>query len=131
MILVRLLGMTFPGAEATMSIWPRHAQATAKQKRATIVKPIARPIGEGGVSTISRAAGKNASSSFRRRCTPGKPMTALADFMDPTLQPVQRRVAAPGPHQFVVCAILGQTATIYSDDAIRPTHGGQPVGDDE
>ena len=65
MILVRPLGTIFPVAEATMSIVPNHAQTSATQNTAMMVAPIARPIGDGGVSTISSAAGRNASSSSR------------------------------------------------------------------
>ena len=55
-------GMILPGAVATMSTVPKQAQASASRTAAMIVAPIARPIGEGGVSTISSAAGRNASS---------------------------------------------------------------------
>ncbi len=64
--LVRPLGMTLPVAEATISIWPNTAQASARQNSAMRVRPMARPIGEGGASTISSAAGKNAISSLSR-----------------------------------------------------------------
>ena len=66
MILVRPLGTILPGAEATMSIVPDQAQASAAQNSTMMVAPIARPIGDGGVSTISSAAGRKASSSPRR-----------------------------------------------------------------
>src|SRR6266487_3008469 len=81
---VRPLGILLPGAEATMSIFPRHAQAKAKQKRAMMVAAIARPIADGGISTTSSAAGKNASSSLVRRALPaGNGMIVrLPDFMD-------------------------------------------------
>jgi hypothetical protein len=47
---------------------PKDAQASAKQNKAITVIPMARPMGEGGLSTISSAAGKKASScSLRRR----------------------------------------------------------------
>ena len=42
---------------------PEQAQASAAQNSAMIVTPMARPTGDGGVSTISSAAGRNASSS--------------------------------------------------------------------
>ena len=63
---VRPLGTIFPVAVATISIWPKHAHPSAAANKATIVRLIARPIGDGGVSTISRAAGRKASS-----CRPG------------------------------------------------------------
>ena len=56
------LGMIFPVAVATMSTLPNVAHAIATQKIAMIVAPTARPRGEGGVSAISSAAGRNASS---------------------------------------------------------------------
>ena len=55
----------------------------------------------------------------------------LADFMDPSLQPMQRRVAAAGLDQRVVGAVLDQTAAIERDDAVRRPHGREPVRDDQ
>jgi hypothetical protein len=89
-----------------MSIVPAAAQINAMQNNTMTVAPIARPIGDGGVSTISRAAGRKASSSpfltrlwrndlMRRRvnlATAAADLTAaaaLADFMDSRLQSVQ------------------------------------------
>src|SRR5712691_1309215 len=108
MVFVRPLGMILPGALATMSTVPRQAQASANTNTAMIVTPIARPIGDGGVSTISSAAGRNASSWSRRRRAPasGKATTALDDFMDPSLEAVQHRVAATGAHQLVMRAVF-------------------------
>src|SRR5579863_10549812 len=63
--------MILPGAVATMSTWPKLAQSRDNEKRPITVAPIARPIGEGGVSTISRAAGRNSSSSRPRTLGPG------------------------------------------------------------
>ena len=54
--LVRSLGMILPAAEATISIWPRQAQASPRQKTPAIVTAMPRPNGEGGVSMISSAA---------------------------------------------------------------------------
>ncbi len=74
--------MILPGAVATISTDPRQAQANATTNTAMSVAPIARPIGEGGVSTISRAAGRNANSWSRRRAgLSGKGTTALDDFI--------------------------------------------------
>ena len=66
-----------------MSTVPMHAQTSATQNTAMMVSAIARPAGDGGVSTISSAAGRNASSSLRRsaRCFGKATMTFLADFM--------------------------------------------------
>src|SRR5690349_4868538 len=83
MSLTRLLGMTFPDADATISTCPKVAQTSATQKTATMVAPMARPIGDGGVSTISKAAGRKASSCSKRRATE----LALADFMPVSFKP--------------------------------------------
>jgi hypothetical protein len=89
--LVRPLGTILPCAEAIRSTEPRLAQASARQKAAIRVKEMARPIGEGGVSTISSAAGRKASPSTGRSWrAPGTVLwtvvSALADdFMDSRL----------------------------------------------
>jgi hypothetical protein len=93
--LVRPLGTIFPGADATMSMVPAQAQIRATQKSSMIVAPNARPIGDGGVSTISSAAGRNASSSPRllrarrneltRRIVNPAIAAALADLMNSCL----------------------------------------------
>src|SRR5262245_25856691 len=76
--------MILPGATATMSTVPMHAQASAMPNTAIMVKAMARPIGDGVVSTISSAAGRNASSSLRRSSRFfGNSITFLADFMEP------------------------------------------------
>jgi hypothetical protein len=54
--------MILPVAVATMSTLPKVAHASATQKMAMMVAPMARPTGEGGVSAISIAAGRKASS---------------------------------------------------------------------
>jgi len=75
-ILLRPLGMILPCAEATVSTLPRLAQASAAQNAAITVSAMARPIGEGGVSTISSAAGRNAMpSAGRNRRAPGRAAT--------------------------------------------------------
>jgi hypothetical protein len=56
----RSLGTILPGADATMSIVPTNAQASAALNMKIIQPPTARPTGDGGVSTISNAAGRNA-----------------------------------------------------------------------
>src|SRR5262249_50810381 len=136
MTLVRPLGMIFPGAAAMMSTSPSDAQAKAKPNSATIVTPIARPIGEGGVSTISSAAGKNASSSLSRRLAPrGSAITflasSLADFMDSGLQAMKRGITATGVDQMVLGVILHDAARIDGDDPVRAPHGRKPLSDDE
>ena len=62
---MRPLGTILPVAEATMSIVPNQAQTSASAEQRDDGAAIARPIGDGGVSTISSAAGRNASSSRR------------------------------------------------------------------
>ena len=110
-----------------MSIVPHHDQTNATQNSTTIVATIARPIGDGGVSTISSAAGRKASSSrlslMRRNGTTISVRlmgsAPLADFIDSSLQPVQRRVTPAGLDQLVVGTILDQPAVIERDDPVR------------
>jgi hypothetical protein len=74
---------------------PAQAQISAAQKSNMTVAPIARPIGDGGVSTISSAAGKKANSCRRlprarrseltRRIVNLAIMAALADLMNSCL----------------------------------------------
>src|SRR5882724_8016230 len=106
--LVRPLGMILPGATATMSTVPRDAHAAAAQKTRTMVKAMALPIGEGGVSTTSRAAGRKASSS-RRRLARG---FASVDGMLTCLQAVERGVAALRLDQLLVRALLDEPTFI-------------------
>src|ERR1700730_12639470 len=139
MVLVRPLVMILPGAEATMSILPNAAQPSARQNRAMIVTPIARPVGEGGDSTISRAAGRNAISSRSRRAFGNG--TTLADFvdsdvmdsdfMDATLHAVEGGIAPTGSDQLVVRAVLDKAAALNGHDAIAGAHGREAVRDDE
>src|SRR5271155_5446140 len=132
-ILVRPLGTILPGAEAIRSTLPKLAQASAKQKAAIRVKEIARPIGEGGVSTISSAAGRKASPSpGRSRCEPGRVARALPDdFMNPRLQAVERGVAAAGAEQLVMGPVLDEPAALHGDDAVAAAHRRQAMGDDD
>src|SRR5260370_32124086 len=126
----RPLGMILPGAEATIAIRPTEAQANARQKTPAIVTAMPRPNGEGGVSMISSAAGKNASSSLAwRRWSRGNAMTFSVDFMDPCLQAKQRGVAPACPYQFVMGAVFDQPTPIHGQDAVRAPHGRQPMGD--
>src|SRR5919201_3392490 len=130
---VRPLGMTLPGADAMMSILPKYAQASATQNRVAMRMAIARPIGDAGVSTISSAAGRNASSSFLRRSL-GRvngTTTFLANFLDSTLQAIDRGVAPAGPDQFVVAAVLDQPAAFDGHDAVGRPYGRQAMRDDK
>src|ERR1700729_2742860 len=130
MSLTRPLGTTLPVADATISTWPKVAQSNARQKSATIVPPIARPIGDGGVSTISSAAGKKASSSnWRRPRETGKVMiflvtasAALADFMKTTLETTKGRVATTPAYQFIMRTVLDEAPVIERENAIREAH---------
>src|SRR5215813_13748303 len=140
MILVRPVATILPVADATMSIVPQLAHASAAQNSRMRVAPMARPIGEGGVSTISSAAGRNASSALRRSraCRSGTALrtgcagaAALADFMDSCLQPMQRGVTAAGLDQRVMAAVLGHAAAFERDDAVGRPHRRQPVRDDQ
>src|SRR5262249_13420803 len=132
MTLVRPLGTIFPLADATMSIVPHQAHTSAAQNSRMMVVAIARPIGDGGVSTISSAAGRKASSSprparARRNGVPrrvGLPGVAgPADFMNSRLQAMQRCIAAAGLDQRVMGAVLDQATALERDDAVRRPHG--------
>src|SRR5262249_5752266 len=101
--LVLPLGTIFPGADATMSIVPHQAQASAALNGGMLLTAVARPTGEGGVSTISSAAGRNANSAPRLLGARRNGMTrgigapraaASADFMNSRLQPMQRCITA-------------------------------------
>ena len=52
-------------------------EVKARQKIAMIAQAMVRPIGEGGVSTTSSAAGRNASSSLSRASFPRNGTTVL------------------------------------------------------
>src|SRR5262245_34604827 len=136
MTLVRPLGMIFPGAAAMISTSPSEAQARARANSAMIVKPMARPIGEGGVSTISRAAGRNSSSCLSWRAgRAGSGMMFLAgfsaDFMDSGLQAMEGGIAAAGVDQIVMAAVFDDAAGLDGDDPVGAPHRREPVGDDE
>jgi len=96
-----------------------------------MVVPMARPIGDGGVSTISKAAGRKASSSCARRFRatekgmtfPVTSLTALADLMDATLQPVEPRVPSARMYQLVVSTIFDETPTVERHDAVGKPNG--------
>src|SRR5450631_2665275 len=110
-----------------MSIVPHQAQTSATLNSRMMVAPIARPIGDGGVSTISSAAGRNANSSPRLLCARRNGMTrsigiagtaGSADVMEPScLQPMQRCITPAGLDERVMGAVLDQAAAIERDDA--------------
>src|SRR5258708_11171900 len=145
-----------PGAVATMSILPKQAQARPAQKISTTVMPSARPTGEGGVSTISRAAGRNSVSARSRPPGGRKPSSDLrtakaplqrstihaarprrgrsrssTDFMDTRLHAVEVGVMATAADQLVVAAVFDDPAVGDRDDAVGPAHGRQAMGDDD
>src|ERR1700747_3301061 len=120
MSLVRPLGMIFPCAGATISTVPTHAQTKAAQTRAIIVAAIARPAGDAGVSVISRAAGRKASSYSPRRtgCFGKAIILRLADGIDASLQEVKFCVAAIAADQLIMAAVLDDPTALEGDDAI-------------
>src|SRR5262245_10517202 len=128
---VRPVGMIFPWATAMMSTWPNHAQASAKQAAAAMVPATARPTGDGGVSTISSAAGRKARSSLREPARSHGGTTLSTNVMDASLHAVERGIAPAGTDQLLVRPVLDQPALLDGDDAIRHAHGGEPVGDDQ
>src|SRR5262249_29715836 len=106
---------------------------TATQKTPMMLAPIARPTGEGGVSVISSAAGRNAISCSRRRTSflGNGTMLLLADVMDSRLKVMQLRVAPIGKDQFVMGPVLHEAASIDRDDPVGIANGREPMGDDE
>src|SRR6516164_8334925 len=110
--------MILPVAEATISTRPKKAHASARQNKAVMLNAIVRPMGDGGVSTISSAAGRNASSSLSRPLLVREEGSAfrtfgtapcdvcLADCMEARLKPVERRVASARIDELVVGAVL-------------------------
>src|SRR5215475_12422158 len=131
MTLLRPLGTIWPVALATISTLPKHAQTRAAQNSTMIVPPMAPARGDGGVSTISSAAGRNARSFWLRpgaARAPGRKMRSSANFMEASLQAIERRITAALPEKVIMGAILDQTATVNGDKAVAPPHGRQPVG---
>src|SRR5262249_4664740 len=143
MTLVWPVGMILPVAEATMSTWPKNAHASARQNRAMMLNTIVRPTGDGGVSTISSAAGRNASSCLSRALLACEEASAfrrfgvtpcdvcLADCMDARLEPMEHRIAALRIDELVMGAVLHQPSAIDGDDAVGPAHGGKAMGNNE
>src|SRR3954454_3433730 len=138
--LLRPLDTTLPVAEATMSIVPQADQASAAQTRSIRAIAMARPIGDGGVSVISSAAGRKATSlalrpfPFRNGitvCSGRAAGTVLADLINASLETMQGGVPAAGLDQRIMRAVLDQTAAFQGEDAIGAADGGQTVRDDQ
>src|SRR5215831_1315463 len=124
-IFVRPLGTIRPVAVVTMSTLPKDAQPSARQNNAIIVPLIAPASGGGGVSTISRAAGRKASSSADRNGRLGADgARASANFMDPCLHAIERCVTAPCLDQLVVGAVLDEPAAVNRDDPVASPYRG-------
>src|SRR5258706_7854082 len=103
-------------------------------KNGMMAPPMARPTGEAGVSMISKAAGRNSSSSRRqRRLATGsaRPIADSDDFMKARLGAMQHGIAPALADELVVTAILDDLAALDGDDAVGQTHRGEPVGDDQ
>src|SRR5262249_17885924 len=138
--LVGPLGIILPCAEATISTSLIQAQATAAANTSPMVRPVARPTGDGGVSMISSAAGRNASSSLSRLSRgPGKGMifllasfmdTALSHRTDASLHTMQRSITAAASEQIFVGPVFDHPSALDRDDPIRVSQRGQPVCDD-
>src|SRR5215813_21868 len=132
MTLVRPLGTIRPVAVATMSTLPRLAHAMPTQNSATMVPPMAPARGGGGVSTISSAAGKKASSSrVRVAGFSDRDLRCLADFMDAALKTMEGRIAAASLDEVIMGAVLDQAAAVDGDESVAAPYGRQSVRDDE
>src|SRR6478752_5023205 len=138
--LLRPLDTTLPVADATMSIVPQADHASAAQTRAISANAMARPIGDGGVSVISSAAGRKAVSSalrflvFRKGttvCSGFRAGAVLADLIDPSLEAMQGRIAAAVPDQGVMRAVLDQAAALQREDAVGAADGGETMRNDQ
>src|SRR3954454_24207426 len=123
-----------------MSIVPQADQASAAQTSSIRTRAMARPIGDGGVSVSSSAAGRKATSSARRPfpfrngitvCSGRAAGTVLADLINASLETMQGGVAAAGLDQRIMRAVFDQTAAFQGEDAIGAADGGQTVRDDQ
>ena len=141
MTLVRPLGTILPVAEATMSTVPHQDQTSATQNSSAIVDrdratdrrwrrlhDLERGRQEGELFAAPSCLRRNGTTRFGPL---GRQGARLADFMDASLQTVQRRIAAAGLDQRVMGAVLDQAAALERDDAVRRPHGREPVRDDE
>src|SRR5580704_10233507 len=132
--LVRPPGTILPVDVVTISTLPSDAHASATQKTATMLTPIARPTGEAGVSVISSAAGRNAISASRRRISALGSATAfllLAGVMDARLQVMQLCVAPVRTDQILVVAVLDDAASLDRNDPVGLAHRREPMGNDK
>src|ERR1700716_4625895 len=120
---VRPPGTILPVDVVTISTLPSDAHASATQKTAMMLAPVARPAGDGGLSVISSAAGRNAISCSRRRISALRKgtMVLLTDVMDSRLEVMQLCVAAVGAEQIVVLAVLDDAAPLDRDDPVSLT----------
>src|ERR1700737_4859168 len=129
--------MILPLETATMSTRPNHAQISASVKTATRQWAPRRPIGEGGVSTISRAAGRNSRSTLRMGLfwTGTTAVVIWRSFIRTAfgsgLHGVKLGVAAAAAQQVLMGAVLGDASALDSQDAVGDPHRYQPVRDDE
>src|ERR1051326_2964089 len=108
------------------------AHPTEQQKIAITVSATARPTGDAGVSTISSAAGRKAvSSALGLPESFGKETMFLANFMEARLQTMEIGVASGGADQLVVGTVLDDSALFDCNNAVGPTHGRQPMRNDQ
>src|SRR5438309_8944466 len=57
--------------------------------------------------------------------------SSLPDFMEATLQAMQRGVSAAAADQLVMRPVFDEAPAIEGNDAVAAPHGGQAMGDDE
>src|SRR5207244_6491905 len=122
-----------PVAVATISTMPNDAHDSATQKTAMMLAPIARPIGDGGDSVISSAAGRKAISCSRRRTSAlgNGTIFRLADVMDTGLQVMEVCVAPVRADQLSMAAVFDGAATVEGDDPVCIAGGREPGRGDE
>src|SRR5882672_9354015 len=130
---MRPTGTILPCAVAMMSMWPKEAQPSASRKKKISAPAMARPTGEAGVSMISTAAGRNSSSARRDELRDERALfiALSADFMESSLQTMERGVAPPGADQLIVGAILDDATALDRNDAVGAPHRRQAVRDHE
>src|SRR5579872_1507545 len=136
MVLVRPVGTILPCAVAMMSTWPKVAHKIAIAKKRIIRPPIARPIGDAGVSRISRAAGRNwRAVSCRAHLDPlglsWITSDASADDMEPRLDLVKGSITPGLFDQLIMAAVFDNVPGLDGDDPVGMAHRRQAMGDDE
>src|SRR5580658_9150829 len=115
-----------------MSTVPTLAQTIAEVNMATIAQAPRRPIGEGGLSMISRAAGrKPISSRLRRRCAAAAATSVLSCFTVASLQSMQRGVSTALLQKFRMRAVFDDAPAVDCDDAIGHANREQAMRDDD